>query len=168
MEFRKWKVEGIDFRTGQSVVVRVPNAVTGCASLGAMHCARGVVARWRGETWAPGISGIQAYWLGNVDPTLYKEVVVTLGNWNGLIVYHRVKMQGRELPRVAMERATQIAKEVKKTRTGTAFWLVAKCCHRRGSTFGADQSKAAVRNSCGIKASPSPPGLLSPRRGEEG
>jgi YD repeat-containing protein len=54
------------------------------------------------------------------------------------------------------------------TRTGTAFWLVAKCCHRRGSIFGADQSKAAVRNSCGIKASPSPPGLLSPRRGEEG
>jgi RHS repeat-associated protein len=74
--------------------------------------AQGVVAKWRGETWAPGIAGIQAYWLGNVDPTLYKEVVVTLGNWNGLIVYHRVKMQGRELPRVAMERATQIAKEV--------------------------------------------------------
>ena len=31
-----------------------------------------------------------------------------------------------------------------------------------------NESKTAVRNSCGIKASPSPPGLLSPRRGEEG
>ena len=28
MEFRKWKVEGIDFRTGQSLVARVPTLVS--------------------------------------------------------------------------------------------------------------------------------------------
>ena len=58
---------------------------------------------------------------------------------------------------------------MRKTRTGTAFWLVAKSYHRRGSTFRADQSKAAVRNSCSIKASPltSRPPLPEAGRGGE-
>jgi hypothetical protein len=68
----------------------------------------------------------------------------------------------------AVEPVIFLVDQNKKTRIGTAFWLVAKCCHRRGGMFGVDQSKAVVRNSCGIRASPSPPGLLSPRRGEEG
>ncbi len=70
---------------------------------------------WTGETWSPGIGGFKAYWLGANNASLSKEVVVTLGNWGGLIVYHRVKMTGREQPAVAIERAVEMAREVVKT-----------------------------------------------------
>ncbi|MFN9713493.1 MAG: hypothetical protein ACK57G_06775, partial [Planctomycetota bacterium] len=41
-------------------------------------------------------------------------------------------------------------------------------CSLAKRCVGGTYQPLAVRNSCGIKASPSPPGLLSPRRGEEG
>ena len=54
-----------------------------------------------------------------------------------------------------------------KTRTASAFWMVVKRLHYGGGSFWG-QIKATVRNAYWIKTSPSPPSLLSPRRGEEG
>ena len=57
----------------------------------------GKLQKWRYETWSP---GIKAYFPGSLDPSLRSNVAVTLGNWNGLVVYKSFRKRNRDIREV--------------------------------------------------------------------
>ncbi len=65
-------------------------------------------ADWSFEKWAPGNKGIKVYLL----PTLDENLIVTLGNWKGLIVYKNFRRRKAETQDAFAFRAEQEARRV--------------------------------------------------------